>query len=367
MAHGTITYRLTEAGRKASLISGGNGQEIQTVAGELTPENIDLFTVAADGKAALDIFRTGEPERDSLYTANVEWKRYAATVPMEFEALLVVARDFRALRQAHADAQPARLATKQAEERTTAEAAQADLERKQADAIAELSALTPDALADDAQANRDNHRFRDLLGSPDGKYHHNFSGYPRKSTFEPAQALIETANGILAARRQVEAESENAKAAAKRAWQAEWLASNGTHSQRARDEEGLLPNAELEAAIKDWAFRALAGEVRYQPLVASEVRATCAEKCVCGGDGYGAQCTINFSSEEADEATNDEFNRLLAIRALVPDGTVELRLHTGKCDDSDCDPDEDQGIATRKGFMVEIVAGPFTLHREYAV
>lgn len=41
----TITYNLSEAGQKASLIAGGDGKSQQTVSIEITPEQVDLFDI----------------------------------------------------------------------------------------------------------------------------------------------------------------------------------------------------------------------------------------------------------------------------------------------------------------------------------
>jgi hypothetical protein len=48
-----IEYLLSEAGRKASLLAGGNGQEHQVIEAELTPEILEVATVNEEGEVSL--------------------------------------------------------------------------------------------------------------------------------------------------------------------------------------------------------------------------------------------------------------------------------------------------------------------------
>jgi DNA segregation ATPase FtsK/SpoIIIE-like protein len=52
-----IKYLLDEAGRKKSLISGGDGKAVQTVEADLTPEAVELASIDYDGNALIDLTR----------------------------------------------------------------------------------------------------------------------------------------------------------------------------------------------------------------------------------------------------------------------------------------------------------------------
>ncbi|ADQ05542.1 U32 family peptidase [Caldicellulosiruptor owensensis OL] len=50
-----IRYLFNEEGRKKSLLSGGNGKELQEIECNATPEIIELAIVDRDGNISLDI------------------------------------------------------------------------------------------------------------------------------------------------------------------------------------------------------------------------------------------------------------------------------------------------------------------------
>jgi hypothetical protein len=52
-----IKYLLNEAGRKKSLISGGDGKAVQTVEADLTPEAVEIASIDYDGNALIDLTR----------------------------------------------------------------------------------------------------------------------------------------------------------------------------------------------------------------------------------------------------------------------------------------------------------------------
>lgn len=53
----TIMYKLTEEGRKASLLAGGDGKEQQEIQVDITPELLELAFVGTDGEVVLDLTR----------------------------------------------------------------------------------------------------------------------------------------------------------------------------------------------------------------------------------------------------------------------------------------------------------------------
>ncbi len=64
-----VFYLLSEAGRKASLLQGGDGKELQVIEPPVTPKIIELATVSSDGEVYLYIgYR---PEHNNSYHARV--------------------------------------------------------------------------------------------------------------------------------------------------------------------------------------------------------------------------------------------------------------------------------------------------------
>jgi hypothetical protein len=66
MATGTIYYLLNEAGRKKSLLGGGDGKINQQVSVELNNDNMDLFTINEQGEAKLYVGYEDEEHSSNL-------------------------------------------------------------------------------------------------------------------------------------------------------------------------------------------------------------------------------------------------------------------------------------------------------------
>ena len=362
MKNGTITYYLSEPGRKASLLAGGTGTEVQQVTGELTSENIDLFRVSTDGSADFTLDVSAVPERSSYGNREIRgWEQQRFDAPVNFDGVIDAAREIARQRaQIEADEQPRLAAWGLEQEQKNREKEAAEVAKNRATQTERFSELLqPGSL------------FR---LDPEQIYCHNWTAsidkikpeHPQYAEFRAQLELLQTEREATArATAQEHAERERLKAD----FCAEWIAVNGTDNQRARFAEGLLPADELETALKEAAFSAF-DFPRYRRIPAKDVRATCTETCTCGGE-YDS-CSVNFQSEDASDATAAEFATLELIRAALVHAPMRpaeatLRLHTGTCSDSDCDPDEGVGRVTRKGILVKLRFGPFTFHRLFAV
>jgi hypothetical protein len=126
-----------------------------------------------------------------------------------------------------------------------------------------------------------------------------------------------------------------------------WVQDHGSDNQQKRFSVGLLPEDEVVDALRAIAYAPLDAFDRY-------VRIKGADFCTCEYDP-----DLNYSVEDAASATAEEFERMEAIRALVPDAEITLRTHTGKCDS--CEQTQ-----TRNSIRVEIAVGEFSFSREYA-
>jgi hypothetical protein len=128
----------------------------------------------------------------------------------------------------------------------------------------------------------------------------------------------------------------------------EHIRRHGTDEQRERLAEELLAYEAACASLRDHLFAPLDGQPLYQRLTASDV---CPD-----------ECEASFATDDAEDATQEQFVALKRLRGLAPAGsTCTLRIHTGTCE---CRGHE---AVTRAGVLIQITDGPITLSREYAI
>lgn len=305
----TIAYRLSETGRKAAMLAGAKGVEQQLISGDatLTPERLARLSIGPSGLAT--------PLLPSASYGLLD------TYHADPESLLVA---IEALWAAHAVREAERVAREAA-------AATREAERYLADASA-------------------THRWRPSLPA----------GHPLTEAVAAKCAQLVEAEAATRAR-EAEAEAARlAKAEAARLATLDQLAAHirehGSEDQRGRLAEpgpagglGALPEAEALDSLKAHVLAPLAGEADYLLLQADDLPHE--DDCVADEASYG--------SERVDSYPADVWRRVRALRALVPDADVDVRLHTGECG---CD-----ATAKRYGIAVEITVGALSFCRELGV
>lgn len=160
--------------------------------------------------------------------------------------------------------------------------------------------------------------------------------------YKENQAAIKEHDKMEAERKQQEAEQREKQLA-------DWVAEHGTDSQKARFADGLLAEEEILDGIREQVFAPLAGEERYTKIKASDV-------CECKIE----MCDVDFEVEDAETATEKQYEYLVAVRDRMPNAKVQLRRHTGegeRCAET----------VTRYSLLVTVEVGVITLSREYAV
>ena len=95
----TIRYSLSEAGRKASLIAGGDGKREQVVTGDVDATALDLLSVSSDGVVS------GDATREEAAYGRVT-KEFDA--PQSFDDLLAIMRTWKLAETAKAAAEAAK-------------------------------------------------------------------------------------------------------------------------------------------------------------------------------------------------------------------------------------------------------------------
>jgi len=137
---------------------------------------------------------------------------------------------------------------------------------------------------------------------------------------------------------------------------ADWVGTHGTMSQKKRLIANLLPQDEILADMRKYAFSSLDVFGRYDRITKADVLDE------VGGE-FDTEDDVDFSVEPATSATDEEFEALEKIgeiiRAVYPEAQVELLEHRGYTERSD-------QILARKAVKVTIPFGDFEFTREYA-
>lgn len=341
----TATYLLSEEGRKASLLAGGDGRARQQHSVDVPTNRLHLITVDADGVARLKLrpsFRLDETQRVVRLDAPPTYD-----VPPDVETLFRdAARNHQLERTYHAEQREAQTKRRDAEVGRRAEVAQTF-----------LADSTQRALGHPAPTPT-----RCYLGTPWGRVRFDATDpetpgrdVPREAhrRFRADLSARKTHNGeTRAAELLVHAEKQRAVAA--------WIAEYGTPDQRARHAAGVLPIAEAIDAMTDQAFAHLAERPVYVRNGARQLQShlrqwpTYADVIITAGD-------VAVTSRHAATATAAQWALVEVLRAACPTATVVLRAHRIAWK-----PHPSAPTMTVFGVLVTLKQGPFTFRREFA-
>src|SRR3954451_11146694 len=244
----TATYALTEEGRKASLLAGGDGRAVQEIAVEVPSNRLHLVSVDANGVARLKLrpqYRVGNDQRVARIDTPHEYDSPPSIEDMFREA----ARNHQLESTYQADRRTARSKRRDSERDTRAEVAQAFLGDPNRRALAHPPP-TPKRCCVATEHGR-------VLFDVD-------------SDTPPAKDVPPEAHrrfrGDLRARQERNQQGRAAQLALheeKKRFIAEWVASHGTAEQKERQAAGVLPIDEALEAIADDTFAVLQDRPRY--------------------------------------------------------------------------------------------------------
>ena len=338
------TYELSEVGRKALLLAGGDGRAIQRVELEVPSNRLHLVSVNNRGVARLKLQPRFEFNREQRIIQIDAPPVFDQPPPVD-ELLRLAARNHELERAFRAERRVER-----------AKHAEADRIRKAEFALTFLrdqdrrAAVWP---APDAT--------RCYIDTPIGqvRFDINVDDGPGRDVVREALRRFRAdlkANDERRARVKLEHEQRHAerKAAVER-----WVAENGSPDQKARHAAGVLPIREVVEAIADKAFERLADRAVYK------------------GDGYDhlqhharqwtgnaellipAREFLNFGGL-AHSATSAQWDRLQEFQAAVQG--AEVRLHRREYI---WKRHSDVPILRHFTILVTKQEGPFVLRREY--
>ena len=339
-------YRLSEAGRKASLLAGGDGRAVQQRTVDVPINRLHLVTVDHEGVARLKLRPQYEHGQHVVVRID-EVPTYDA--PPSIEDLF---RDASRNHQLEHTYEDERRADKQQRQ-------DAYHERRAAIAQAFLADPSQRALVHPAPSPQ-----RCYVGGENG----------RRVLFDmamdvgvsreiPAEAHRRF-RADLRARREHNVQERGAQLALheeKKRILSEFITQHGTDEQRTRQAAGVLPMAEAINAFTDHAFRALGNRAQYVRDGVDALQAHLrripefADAVVLPGE-------LLISSTDVSHMTAGQWALMNEYRALVPGGTVALRQHKISWK-------RDSRVTLPPVFSMAVTqrVEPFTLRREYAV
>jgi hypothetical protein len=341
----TAIYLLSEEGRKASLLAGGNGRAVQEMTVTLPTTRLHLVTVDAQGRARLKL----RPR----FELNAEQRVVRIDAPPTYDAPPTLddlcreaGRNHQLEHAFHAEHSATRQAGRDTDRLRRAEIAEAFLKDP---ARRPLRRPTPTPE-------------RCHLGTSDGRILFDIRKDDGPARLVPPEAYRRFRADLHArsVRRQQETAAQIASHAHKQRAVAEWIQQYGTPQQQARQAEGVLPMDEALDAMADEAFAAGDSVERYPFDGAARLQARLRQL------PHYADVTVNpkdltIVGTDAVTATEAQWALVQQIRRVFPDATVTLREHRIAWKGNHQAP-----TLTLFGIIVTRKIGPFDLRREYA-
>lgn len=341
----TAAFVLSESGRKASLLEGGDGRAEQILEVAVPSHRLHLITVDAEGHARLKLRPRYEVRPDGR-VGKIDAAPVYDRPPSLDELFLAAARNHE-LERAYI-AQGGRRGRQRETQR----------ERKVQLAEAFLSdpaqrALThPPPTATYCYLGWDNGRvlFDASRDEPPAR------DVPAEAhrRFRADERAREEANRQERARRLAVHEE-------KTRFVADWIVANGTPDQRERHAAGLLPMREAIETIADVAFAPLRDwprSVRHGP----DVFQAHLRRYPKYANVVVTQADLALADFDATTATREQWARAQEARMLMPNATVTLRTHRLMWK-----RDRQAPSLTVHGLLVIQTVGPLVLRREFAL
>jgi hypothetical protein len=342
----SATYWLSEAGRRSSLVTGGNGRARQRLMIRVSAADMELVHVDPRGRASLRLSPRFVQHPQTGRWQRVDEPRLFDHVP-PVDDLLAEARTVHDARQQY-DAQ-------RVSERSIRETA----------ILAAKTALAQQFLADpNARAipYPAPNKIRAWLSGPNQRRVQFRAGDPEPLCRVPAEARRrferdqEQRRAVKTQRRTEQEHHEQAK----RATLTAWVQAHGTDDQRRRFAAGLLPIDELREAITDHFFAPLAAFPVYVLDGLERLHARFREDPRYAGVSVAPE-ELGVSNQPAGQATPAQWQRMAELRAALPGANVYLRKHTIAWKADPAAP-----TAHTHSLLVTLKFGALTLRRAYA-
>jgi hypothetical protein len=340
----TVSFFLSEDGRKASLLTGGNGQEIQELTVQVPANRLHLVSVDKNGNARLKL----QPRFE--FDGNQRVVRIDA--PPTYDAPPSIDDLFRAAARNH------ELERTHQTERNVARAKRLETEREFRERVAVSFMNDPSqrALPHPPPIPR-----RCCIVTDQRRIVFTVDGDIGTAQQVPAEAHRRFRADLRAKRERVRQERSEQLALhdEKKRFMSEWIPIHGTQDQQVRHAAGVLPMDEAVEALTEHTF----GELGQRPLYVHDG----AERLQLFLRGFPAyadvivtQPDLAVTSFNAVKATRDQWALVQDLQAAKRDATVTLRVHRFSWRRDPAAPS-----LTVFSVLVTCRVGPFTLRREY--
>ena len=341
-----VTYLLSEDGRKASLLAGGDGHAVQRLTVDVPANRLHLVSVGNDGSARLKLRPQFRREANVRIVRIDEDPTYDAPPTIE-ELFRAAAENHQLERSYDAERHAAVLKRRDADRARRAQLAQAF-----------LTDQTQRALVHPAPTPK-----RCFLISDQGRVLFDVTKDDGPAKAVPAEAHRRF-RADLRARRDENLRTRAAQLALheeKTRVAAEWIAMHGTPEQQARQAAGVLPLSEAIEVMTDHAFAALADRDRYRhdglARLQELVRTYQQHR-----DVMLHPRDLLVTSADARQMTAEHFEAVSEFRRLLPEATVTVRVHKLAWRSN-----PRVALPPLYGIVVTLRVGPFAFRREYVL
>jgi len=339
------TYRLSEEGRKLSLISGGDGRAVQQLTIAVPASRLHLVSVNADGVAMLRL----SPQ----YRMNASLGIVRNDAPPMYDAPPSVEELFKDAARNHQLERAYNVERSQSHDKVR----ETQFEAHQK--LAERFLSTPEMRALRHPKPTVRQCYVNVNGRPvlfDAKQHRDLA---RQVPAEAYRRFMEDERA--SHERGVEIFSREAALHDERVrFISEWVASRGTSDQRARHAAGMLPVKEVLEALADETF----AMVR-QPYYTYDGVARM-QRHLRRFSNYSrleiAKRDVAVTTVRAETATEAHWALRQELEAAISDAKVTMRIHRLALKSDPTAPP-----LTQRGVLVFKNVGPFTVKREWLV
>lgn len=339
-------FLLSESGRKAALLAGADGRELQAIDVDVPANRLHLVVVGPDGKARLKLRPRYEVRPDGRVVQISTPPVYDR--PPTLDELFLVAAKNHELERAFAAQGSGRRARSQAALR------EVKLQ------LAETFLATPEQRA---RLHPPPEPKRCWLDGPEGRVLFDGDRDEGIARGLPTEAYRRY-RADQRVRRQHNAQERKRRLAVrdgKNRVVAEWIAANGTADQQERQAKGLLPFHEAREAIADKVFEPLRDWPPYLRNGAAILQAHL-HRYPEYKDIIITERDLAVSDDNAVQATAAQWARAQEARATLPDATVTLRSHRLTWRGHPEAP-----AVILYGLLVVRMFGQIVLRREFAV
>jgi hypothetical protein len=340
----SVSYLLSEDGRKASLLNGGDGHEVQQLTVQVPSNRLHLVTVDKDGNARLKL----QPRFE--FDANQHVVRVDA--PPIYDVPPSVDDLFRAAARNH------ELERTYQTERNAARAKRVETERdlRERIAVAFMNDPSRRALPHPPPTPQ-----RCCLVAEQRRLIFTAEGDLGTAQHVPAEACRRFRADLRAKRERVQQERAEQLALheEKKRFMAAWIPLHGTQDQQVRQSAGVLPMEEAVEALTEQTFAGVGQRPLYVHDGPSRLQSFLRQLPACA-DAVVSQPDLAVNSANAVKATRDQWVLVHELQTAKPEATVTLRVHRLSWRRDPAAPS-----LTVFGVLMTCKVGPFTVRREY--